>query len=126
MSAPSRLKSADPFYANDSCQSEANIERSHTKVDRYQHQPFGLRFLQRPSLTKAQRYAPARSSAIRRGGRTANVTAALIVRRASGAPRSEMKEEAAGRGTFAEGSTRRPVHTPRKPLQRSQPQAERL
>ncbi|SDX82790.1 hypothetical protein SAMN05518669_10734 [Variovorax sp. YR634] len=27
-------------------------------------------------------------------------------------PRSEIKEEAAGRGTFAEGSTRWPSHTP--------------
>ena len=33
--------------------------------------------------------------------------------RASGVPRSEIKEEAEGRGTFAEGSTRWPVHSPR-------------
>jgi len=39
-------------------------------------------------------------------GQTASATAALIVHRASGAPRSEIKEEPEGRGTFAEGSTR--------------------
>jgi hypothetical protein len=35
------------------------------------------------------------------------------VQMASGAPRSEIKEEAAGRGTFAEGSTRCHSHSPR-------------
>ena len=47
--------------------------------------------------------------------------AACPVPRASGVPRSEIKEEAAGRGTFAEGNTRWPRHAPRSNLRRSAP-----
>jgi len=48
-----------------------------------------------------------------RRARAAGTTGAPLVRRASGTPRSEIKEEAEGRGTFAEGSTRCPPHAPR-------------
>jgi len=51
---------------------------------------------------------------------------ALIVPRAPGAPRSEIKREAEGRRTFADGSTRCPVHSPRmKEAHRSREKIQR-
>lgn len=92
-----------PALSQVSTQSESNIERSHSNFDRGQDQPFELLLVRCSSHTKAQWCAPACSSAIRSSGQAVSVTAALIVRRPSGAPCSEINMEPAGCGAFVKG-----------------------